>query len=318
MADGTFAALLLIAGLTDMGSNYCGTATGCLGTTESVPRVAFSTGTTLERRAEESPEIYLRYDFGRDIGPFGQALGISYGAWRLSKRKADERRTFGYKRAETVGALINLTTLFVIALYLLYEAVDRFFNPQEVGGWVMIIVGAIAAVEDGLSVWVLSKDQGSLNMKSAFLHMIADTMATVGVIIGGVLILLFDIKWVDPLITALIAVYIFIHGYHEIRKTISVLMESAPKDFDFDGMIRDVKSVDGVEDIHHVHVWRPDEERLALEAHIATKERDLAKVDELRHRIKRLLQERFKIDHATLEVEFADAIDHDRAVIRQE
>lgn len=79
MADGTFAALLLIAGLTDMGSNYCGTATGCLGTTESVPRVAFSTGTTLERRAEESPEIYLRYDFGRDIGPFGQALGISYG-----------------------------------------------------------------------------------------------------------------------------------------------------------------------------------------------------------------------------------------------
>ena len=79
MADGTFAALLLIAGLTDMSSNYCGTATGCLGTTESVPRVAFSTGTTLERRAEESPEIYLRYDFGRDIGPFGQALGISYG-----------------------------------------------------------------------------------------------------------------------------------------------------------------------------------------------------------------------------------------------
>jgi cobalt-zinc-cadmium efflux system protein len=245
-------------------------------------------------------------------------LGISYGAWRLSRRKADERRTFGYKRAETVGALINLTTLFVIALYLLYEAVNRFFNPQEVGGWVMIIVGAIAAVEDGLSVWVLSKDQGSLNMKSAFLHMIADTMATVGVIIGGILILLFDITWVDPLITALIAVYIFIHGTLEIRKTISVLMESAPKDFDFDGMIREVKGVDGVEDIHHVHVWRPDEERLALEAHIATKERDLAKADELRRRIKRLLQERFEIGHAMLEVEFADDVDHDRAVIRQE
>ena len=245
-------------------------------------------------------------------------LGISYGAWRLSRRKADERRTFGYKRAETVGAIINLTTLFVIALYLLYEAVDRFFNPQEVGGWVMIIVGAIAAVEDALSVWVLSKDQGSLNMKSAFLHMIADTMATVGVIVGGILILLFDITWVDPLITALIAVYIYVHGFREIRKTISVLMESAPKDFDFEGMVRAMKGFEGVEDIHHVHVWRPDEERLALEAHVAISERDLAKADGLKRRIKSLLQERFGIEHATLEVEHAGSVDHDRAVIRNE
>ncbi|NDW07854.1 cation diffusion facilitator family transporter [Jiella pacifica] len=245
-------------------------------------------------------------------------LGISYGAWRLSRRKADERRTFGYKRAETVGAIINLTTLFVIALYLLYEAVDRFFNPQEVGGWVMIIVGAIAAVEDALSVWVLSKDQGSLNMKSAFLHMIADTMATVGVIVGGILILLFDITWVDPLITALIAVYIFVHGFREIRKTISVLMESAPKDFDFDGMVRAMKGFEGVEDIHHVHVWRPDEERLALEAHVAISERDLAKADGLKRRIKSLLQERFGVEHATLEVELAGSADHDHAVIRDE
>ena len=95
-------------------------------------------------------------------------------------------------------------------------------------------------------------------------------------------------------------------------------MESAPKDFDFEGMVRAMKGFEGVEDIHHVHVWRPDEERLALEAHVAISERDLAKADGLKRRIKSLLQERFGIEHATLEVEHAGSVDHDRAVIRNE
>ncbi|MBZ9673644.1 cation diffusion facilitator family transporter [Mesorhizobium sp. ES1-3] len=130
------------------------------------------------------------------------SIGISYVAWRISRRYADRRRTFGYGRAETIGGLINLTTLFVIALYLLYEAADRLMNPQEIGGWTMIVVGAVAFVGNLACAWVLSKNSGSLNMKSAFLHMAADTMATVGVIIGGILVLVFDIVWVDPVITA--------------------------------------------------------------------------------------------------------------------
>ncbi|SJM33761.1 cation diffusion facilitator family transporter [Mesorhizobium delmotii] len=245
------------------------------------------------------------------------SLGISWAAWRLSRRKADEHRTFGYRRAETIGALINLTTLFLIALYLLYEAVDRFFNPQEVGGWVMIIVGAVAAVEDALSVWILSKDRG-LNIRSAYLHMIADTLATVGVVIGGVLILLFDVIWVDSVITAVIALYIFVHGYYEIRKAIDILMESAPADFDLQGMVAEVRGFEGVEDIHHVHVWRPDEERLAMEAHLMVSERDLMKADILKREIKARLRDRFGLDHVMLEAEYAPTVDHDRAVIRRE
>jgi cobalt-zinc-cadmium efflux system protein len=245
-------------------------------------------------------------------------LGISYFAWRLSRRKADERRTFGYRRAETIGALINFTTLFVIALYLLYEAASRLFNPQEVGGWVMIIVGGIAAVEDALSVWVLSKNRGSLNMKSAFLHMIADTMATIGVIIGGVLILLFNITWVDPLITAAIAVYIFVHGYREMGKTISVLMESAPEGFDIAGMVRRMEDFGGVESVHHVHVWRPDEERIAVEAHVAVEVKDMEEADAIRRGMKDRLREEFEIEHAMLEFEFAGNADHSCEMIRQE
>lgn len=246
------------------------------------------------------------------------SIGIAYIAWRISKREADKRRTFGYRRAETIGALINLTTLFVIALYLLYEAASRLFNPQEIGGWTMIIFGAIAFVEDLGSVWVLSKNRGSLNMKSAFLHMVADTMATVGVIIGGVLILLFDITWVDPVITAAIAVYIFVHAYKEIRKAIALLMESAPADLDLDELVRQVEAIEGVEDLHHLHVWQPDETRKALEAHVAVSERDLEKADELKSRIRHVLSERYGIGHVMLELEFEANVDHDRAVIRKE
>jgi cobalt-zinc-cadmium efflux system protein len=246
------------------------------------------------------------------------SLGISYGAWLISKRRPDQHRTFGYRRAETIGALINLTTLFVIALYLLYEAGIRFLNPQDVGGWTMIIVGVIAAVEDALSVWVLSKDRGSLNVKSAFLHMIADTAATFGVIIGGILILLYDITWVDPLITAAIAIYIFVHAFHQIRSAVALLMESAPEGFDVDHMVREMTSMVAVEGVHHVHVWQLDEGRTAMEAHIAVSERDLVAVDRIRRGLKDMLRDRFGVAHATLEVEFAQGGRHDRSLVQQE
>lgn len=246
------------------------------------------------------------------------SIGVSYVAWRISKREPDKRRTFGYRRAETIGALINLTTLFVIGLYLLYEAASRLADPREIGGWTMVIVGAIAFLEDLAAVWVLSKNRGSLNMRSAFLHMVADAMATVGVIIGGVLVLLFDVVWVDPVITAMIAVYIFIHGYREIRQAIALLMESAPADLNLDELVRQVEAIAGVEGLHHVHVWQPDETRRALEAHVAVSERDLEKADGLKKQIKALLLDRYGIGHVMLEIEFAANVDHDRDVIGKE
>jgi cobalt-zinc-cadmium efflux system protein len=251
-------------------------------------------------------------------GSDAASLGISYVAWRLSRRPADQQHTFGHRRAETVGALINLTTLFMIGLYLLYEAVNRLLEPQAVGGWTMIIVGAIAATEDALSVYVLRKDRGGLNVRSAVIHLIADTLATLGVIVGGVLILLFDVTWVDPMLTALIALYVFIHGYREIKQAIAVLMDSAPQGFDLQRVVAALAAVPGVEDVHHVHVWRPDEDRVALEAHVAVSARDLAEAERIKARLKAALRDRFGVDHATLELETPAGARHDRAVVRDE
>lgn len=238
-------------------------------------------------------------------GSDAASLGISYGARKVAQRPADERRTFGYERAELIGAMINLVTLFVIALYLAYAAVERFLNPEAVAGMTMLIVGAIAFIEDAISVWLLSKDiKGSQNIRAAFIHLVGDTLATVGVMLGAVLIMLYDITWVDPAVTLAIAVYIAVHGYIEIKKTIAILMESAPEGFDLDGMVEAVEAMEHVEDVHHVHVWRLDERRVAMEAHVAVEGiAELRALDALKARIKARLEEDYGVGHATLELE---------------
>lgn len=253
-------------------------------------------------------------------GSDAASLGISYIAKRIGRRKADRRQTFGYDRAEVIGAMINLTTLLVIAIYLFGQAISRMINPREIDGMVMLVVGAIAFVEDLISAILLYQGaQGSMNVRSAFIHMVGDTLATLGVIVGGLLILFYDIRLVDPIITALIALYIGIHGSRELRRAIRLLMDSAPKDFDFDRMVEAVQAVDGVRDLHHVHLWRLDEARTALEAHVVIgAEQDWAAAETIKQKVKELLTNEFDVDHATLELELVGNMAHDTKLVRKE
>jgi cobalt-zinc-cadmium efflux system protein len=252
-------------------------------------------------------------------GSDAASLLVSYIARRISRREADPKRTFGYNRAEIIGALINLTTLILIGFYLLGQAINRFFNPQPVEGMVMLVVGGIALVEDAISAYLLYKDaKGSLNIRSAMLHMIGDTLATVGVLVGSVFIILFNIYIVDPIITVLIAVYILAHSYLEIRKAIGILMESAPEGFDFAQMVHDVEAIEGVKSLHHVHLWRLDEARVALEAHVVVVTQSLGEVQQIKQTIREKLTEAYGIEHATLETEVEGRVDHDEKLIQNE
>lgn len=252
-------------------------------------------------------------------GSDAAALGISYAAQKISRRPADEVRTFGYRRADVVGALINLTTLFVIAAFLILQAVHRLISPPEVHGGTMMVVGAIALVEDVISAWLLYRaSRGSLNIRSAFIHMVGDSLATLGVLVGGFLIARYGLYWIDPAITAAIALYLIAHGYIEIRKTIRILMESVPAEFDLRRMVSEVEAIEGVSDMHHVHVWRLDERRIALEAHLCVEETDLDAIEEIKAVVKRVLLEQFNVEHSTLEVEMAGRVNHDRKMIAPE
>lgn len=174
--------------------------------------------------------------------------------------------------------------------------------------------------EDLLAAWVLRKDLSSLNVKSTFLHMIADALATVGVIIAGVAVLVWgpSVAWIDAAVTALIALYICWHGGRELGATIAVLVDSAPKDFDYDGMVVTLRATPDVVDVHHVHVWRRDESTVAVEAHLGLREVGLERATDLKEGLKRYLKDRFDVDHAMLEIELASAVDHGEHAVPDE
>jgi len=249
-------------------------------------------------------------------GSDAASLGVSYGARRIARRDPDQRRTFGYARVETVAALINLTSLIVIALYLLVEGGRKLFQPEEVDGMTMLIVSGIAFVEDLLSVIVLYPlSKGSLNVRSATLHLIADTLSTVAVLAGAVAVMLFDVPWIDPALTVLISVFILAHALKELRAAASVLIESAPKGFDLKGAVRAVEAVPGVRDLHHVHVWQLDENRVAVEAHLVMEQADLGEIERVKREAKKVLHDQFGVEHTTLEVEIDACVEHERSVV---
>lgn len=234
------------------------------------------------------------------------SLVIAVVARRIARRPSDESMTFGYVRAEVVAALVNYTTLVVIGLYLVYEAVMRFIDPEPVTGWLIVVIAGIALVVDLVTAFLtyaMSKD--SMNIRAAFLHNVADALGSVGVIVAGTLILLFDWQVVDPIVTLLIAGYILWHVFSEIGESIRVLMLGTPPDVDMKALVGDLSQFDGVRDVHHVHVWAIDEKQNALEAHVVVPDSHLGAVEALKARLKERLRDTYGISHTTLEFEHA-------------
>lgn len=234
------------------------------------------------------------------------SLIIAFAARKIARRPADASMTFGYGRAEVVAALINYTTLIVIGLYLVYEAIMRFFDPQSVDGWMIVIIAGVALVVDVVTAaltYTMSKT--SVNIRAAFLHNVADALGSVAVIIAGVAILVYDWRLIDPLVTLLIAGYILWQSFSEIGGVVRILMLGSPPEIDVDKVIDEVNAVDGVTNIHHVHLWQMQEHATALDAHIVIDVGRWQDADAIKASIKTLCTEHFGIEHTTLELECA-------------
>mgnify|MGYP000041199529 FL=1 len=234
------------------------------------------------------------------------SLIIAFGARKIARRPRDAEMTFGYGRVEVVAALINYTTLIVIGLYLLYEAAMRFADPQPVEGWLIVIIAGIALIVDVVTAaltYAMSKS--SVNIRAAFLHNVADALGSVAVIVAGTLILLYDWRLIDPLVTVLIAGYILWQSFREIGPVIRILMLGSPPEIETDAVLDTVRGIDGVTGIHHAHFWQMDEHRAALDAHVVITEGRWSDADAVKERIKAALADRFAIEHTTLELECA-------------
>ena len=228
------------------------------------------------------------------------SLVIAFGARKLARRPRDGAMTFGYGRAEVVAAMINYITLMVISIYLFAEGVARFWNPPEIEGWIVIIIAGIAlAVDLVTAALTYSMSKNSLNIRAAFLHNLADAGTSVAVIFGGAVILIYDWRLIDPILTVVISLYILWHAFVEIRPVIRILMLGAPDGTRADEVAAAMGEVEGVEDVHHVHLWQIDEHRSSVEAHVVV----AGETHVVLAQVKGLLKERFSITHSTLEVE---------------
>jgi cobalt-zinc-cadmium efflux system protein len=232
------------------------------------------------------------------------SLIIALAARKMARRPADASMTFGYGRIEVVAAVVNYTTLIVIALWLVAEGVQRLFDPVEVQGWIVVVVATIALVVDlvtALLIFRLSRD--SMNIRAAFLHNLADAMSSVAVICGGVVILLFDWRLIDPILTLLIAGYILWHAGQGMVPAIRLLMLGSPESPALPDLVAALRAIPGVADLHHMHLWRMQEHDSSLEAHVVLD--DTRPPAEVRTAIKALLHDKFAISHSTIELESA-------------
>jgi cobalt-zinc-cadmium efflux system protein len=232
------------------------------------------------------------------------SLLIALAARKISLRPSDEKRTYGYGRAEIIGALINSVILVVIGLYLAGQAIHKFFHPNPIDGEVVILIAGLAFLVDfGTTLLTFSASKDNLNIKAAFLHNLADALGSLGVIVSGILILKYDAYFVDAIITFLISVFILFHAFKVVQEAIIILMQSVPADIQVDHIKETLQEVAHVKSAHHIHIWQLNEKRKFLEAHIVLDTEEMFDLKPVKEEIRDKLREHFNIKHSTLEFE---------------
>ena len=234
------------------------------------------------------------------------SLLVSYIATILSKREASTNKTFGYKRAEIIAAFVNSSTLIIVAIILIKEAVERFINPQEIASDLVIWLSLLGILANGFSVLLLKKDaEANMNMKSAYLHLLTDMMASIAVLIGGLLMKFYQLYWIDPFLTILIAVYLIYMGYDLLKASTRVLMLFTPDTIEVQKIVDTISKIDDIKNVHHVHIWQLNEEEVHLEAHIDfDKDISLSQFDIILEKIEEEVYHNFGINHVNIQPEY--------------
>lgn len=234
------------------------------------------------------------------------SLIISYFANRLSRRQASTNKTFGYKRAEIIAAFVNSASLIAVAVFLIKEAVERFMDPQVVGSGIVIALSLLGILANGFSVWLLRKDSNrNMNMRSAYLHLLTDMLASVAVLFGGLAMYFFQWYWVDPLLTVLIALYLVYMGYDLLKSSTRVLMLFTPNSIQVKEIVDSITEIPEIKNVHHVHIWQLNEDEVHLEAHIDFKEDILlSQFDAVLDTIEEKVYHEFGINHVNIQPEF--------------
>lgn len=230
---------------------------------------------------------------------------ISYLALKVSRRENNERLTFGYKRVEILSALFNAVVLLAISAFLFKEAFIKLRNPEPINSSLMIVVATIGLIANFVSVLILREDSHkSLNVRSAYIHLLSDTLSSIGVVGGGLLIHFYKFYYIDPILTFIIGVYIIKETLAIISETVEILMQAVPRGIDLKKIKEEIESLDEVKDLHHVHIWRLNDTNIHFEGHINLKENLTAtEIVPLYSRIEEILGN-YGITHSTIQIEY--------------
>ncbi|MEO1785039.1 cation diffusion facilitator family transporter [Thermodesulfobium sp. 4217-1] len=233
----------------------------------------------------------------------GLSVLISYIAIKIQQKKNDEKRTFGYKRSSIISAFINSLVLIFISLFLFREAYEKFLHPTSINSSIIILVAIVATIANSLGVFLLHRgSKEDINIKSSYLHLLGDALSSIGVIVAGILILFFHINWVDPLIATLISLYILKESFDILKNSTNILFEGVPDDIDVYKIVEEIKQIDGVDDVHHVHVWCLNEKNVNFEAHVNIKDVLVSQTKKTLVEIEDRLK-KFGINHVTVQFE---------------
>lgn len=245
------------------------------------------------------------------------ALGVALLAFTFGGKAADATKTFGYRRFEILAAVLNGVTLIGIALYIFYEAIQRFANPPEVATVGMLIISVIGLLINILVAWMMmskSDTEKNLNMRGAYLHVISDMLGSIGAIAAALLMMFFGWGWADPLASVIVAVLVLRSGFFVTKSSLHVLMEGTPKSVNMEEIVQTILQVDGVQDVHDVHIWSITSNYNALTAHIVVDgSMDVYGTEALIHKIEHMLEHK-DIKHVTLQVESEKHM-HDSSVL---
>jgi cobalt-zinc-cadmium efflux system protein len=234
------------------------------------------------------------------------SLIMSYIANLFAKKDASIQRTFGYKRAEILAAFINASTLIIVAVILIFEAIKRFKHPEEIESNIVIWLSLLGIIANGLSVLLLKKDaKANMNMKSAYLHLLTDMLASVAVLIGGLLMKYYQLFWVDSVLTLLIALYLIWVGFDLLKDSFKVLMLFTPENIHVQDIVEEIQKINTIKNVHHIHLWQLNEQEIHFEAHIDfDTDISLSQFSSILSDIEELLHHKFEINHVNIQPEY--------------
>ncbi|MGA7157926.1 MAG: cation diffusion facilitator family transporter [Acidobacteriaceae bacterium] len=249
--------------------------------------------------------LALISEAGHNVSDF-LALALSFVAVWLQTRPATDERTFGYQRAGVLAGFVNALSLMVLAGWIAVAAVGRFFHPVTVQAHLMMYVAAAGVVMNGLIAGLLWKFSGDVNIRSVFLHMLGDTISTAAVIVGGFAISVTGLQWIDPLLSLIIAAMILWSSLSIVRETLHILLEGTPRSVDLREIRSAVQQIEGVVNVHDLHVWSLTSQSHAMACHVQVVEMQLAECEDVLARINHQVKEHFGIAHATIQLEVTD------------